>query len=220
MSYVDKALVKAEELEKRIDGLSLRERLLIGATSLTLLAAVWYVQFLEPLDKQATQKRAELSALQDRARVANEQVAQQMLELAGGSAEQRARVARINQQIDELNAALGDYASELIDPAEMAQLLEGVLRKQAGLELVRIRNLPSETLAASEDENATRFYRHGLEIEVTGSYADTLDYLESIESLPWRLYWQVLELEVLDYPTNRVRIEVSTLSLDEEWIGA
>ncbi len=220
MSFVDKAMVRVAEVEKKVDDLSLRERILIGATTLTLVAAVWYLQFMEPLEKQATQRREELTALQDRARVANEQVAQQMLEMAGGSAEQRARVARINQQIDELNAMLGDYASELIDPTEMAQLLEGVLRKQSGLELVRIRNLPSEKLAASEDENATRFYRHGLEIEVTGSYADTLDYLESIESLPWRLYWQVLELEVLDYPTNRVRIEVSTLSLNEEWIGA
>ncbi len=220
MSMLDKARVKVEELEKKVDELSLRERLLIGATTLTMVAAIWYVQFFEPLEKAATQRRAELVALQDRARVANEQVEQQMLELAGGSAEQRARIARINQQIEELNEALGDYAAELIDPAEMAQLLEGVLRKQSGLELVRIRNLPAETLAASEDENAMRFYRHGLEIEVTGSYAATLDYLESIESLPWRLYWQVLELEVLEYPNNRIRIEVSTLSLNEEWIGA
>ncbi|MEM6512220.1 MAG: type II secretion system protein GspM [Pseudomonadota bacterium] len=220
MSLLDKAKVKVEELEEKVDDLSLRERALIGVTALTVIAAVWYVQFLEPLEKTATQRRSELAALQDRARTANEQVEQQMLELAGGSAEQRARVARINQQIDELNVALGDYAAELIDPAEMAQLLEGVLRRQSGLQLVRIRNLPSETLAASEDENATRFYRHGLEIEVTGSYAATLDYLESIESLPWRLYWQVLELEVIEYPKNRIRIEVSTLSLDEEWIGA
>ncbi|MEM9333744.1 MAG: type 4a pilus biogenesis protein PilO [Pseudomonadota bacterium] len=220
MSMVDKTKVKLEELEKKVDSLSLRERLLIGATTITMVAAIWYVQFFEPLEKAAAQRRGELQALQERARVANEQVEQQMLELAGGSAEQRARIARINQQIEELNNTLGDYAEELIDPTEMAQLLEGVLRKQSGLELVRIRNIPAETLAASEDENAMRFYRHGLEIEVTGSYAATLDYLESIESLPWRLYWQVLELEVLDYPNNRIRIEVSTLSLDEEWIGA
>jgi MSHA biogenesis protein MshJ len=64
------------------------------------------------------------------------------------------------------------------------------------------------------------FYRHGLEIEVEGSYAACLEYLNAIESLPWRLYWQVLELDVIDYPLNRIRIEVGTLSLDEEWIGA
>ena len=102
----------------------------------------------------------------------------------------------------------------------MAQLLEGVLSRQPGLELVRIRNLPPETLATSEEEDAARFYRHGLEIEVTGSYNAALDYLDSIEALPWRLYWQILELEVIEYPQNRIRIEVSTLSLDEEWIGA
>jgi MSHA biogenesis protein MshJ len=86
--------------------------------------------------------------------------------------------------------------------------------------LVRIRNTTPEFLSASEDESDVTFYRHGLEIEVEGSYAACLEYLNAIESLPWRLYWQVLELDVIDYPRNRVRIEVSTLSLDEEWIGA
>ncbi|MEM9690150.1 MAG: type II secretion system protein GspM, partial [Pseudomonadota bacterium] len=81
MSLLDKARVKVEELEKKVDDLSLRERALIGVTALTVIAAVWYVQFLEPLEKTATQRRSELAALQDRARTANEQVEQQMLEL-------------------------------------------------------------------------------------------------------------------------------------------
>ena len=42
----------------------------------------------------------------------------------------------------------------------------------------------------------------------------------AVEALPWRLYWQAVDIEVLDYPRNRIRIEVSTLSLNEEWIGA
>ena len=86
MSFVDKAKIKAEDIEKKVDALSLRERLLIGVTTMTLVAAIWYVQFFEPLEKQAAQRKTELAALQDRARVANEQVEQQMLELAGGSA--------------------------------------------------------------------------------------------------------------------------------------
>jgi MSHA biogenesis protein MshJ len=86
--------------------------------------------------------------------------------------------------------------------------------------LVRIRNTTPDSLTADEDPSAVTFYRHGLEIEVEGSYAACLDYLNAIEALPWRLYWQVLELDVIDYPLNRIRIEVGTLSLDEEWIGA
>lgn len=220
MRQFDVLIVRARDVEKKVDALTVRERALLGITVLALFVALWYVLLMEPLEKQAAQKQAQLADLQNRARVANETLQQQIIEITGGSAEQRARMARLTRQIEEINTTLGNYAAELIDPAEMAQVLEGVLRHQQALELVRIRNLPPESLAVSEEQDAMRFYRHGLEIEVEGSYAATLEYLDAIEALPWRLYWQVLELEVIDYPQNRVRIEVSTLSLDEEWIGA
>jgi len=98
--------------------------------------------------------------------------------------------------------------------------MEGVLKEQSRLRLIRIRNLRPEALSASADSRTATFYKHGLQIEFEGSYQACLDYLQEIENLPWRFYWQVLELEVLEYPRNRVRLEVSTLSLDEEWIGA
>ena len=50
-------------------------------------------------------------------------------------------------------------------------------------------------------------------------YLDVLAYLHALESLEWRFYWRLLELESTAYPRNRVRIELSTLSLDKDWIG-
>jgi len=119
-----------------------------------------------------------------------------------------------------MNERLGGYAAELIDPAEMSRVLQGVLKQQSKLRLIRVRNLSPEPLLASAEALTTTFYRHGLEIEFEGSYLDCLEYLQGIEALPWRFYWQFLEIEVLEYPRNRIRIEVSTLSPDEEWIGA
>ena len=220
MKQMYELLDRIHDVEKKIDAMTLRERLLIGVTSLTLITGIWYVMFLEPLVLEADRKTGELAALEERITVANASLEQQVNELAGGSADQRARIAKLDQQIAAINETLGDYAAELIDPAEMTQVLEGVLRNQSALSLVRIRNLPSETLAASEEEDATRFYRHGIEIEVEGSFFAVVDYLNEVEALPWRLYWQILELDVVEYPRNRIRIEVSTLSLDEEWIGA
>ncbi len=220
MKQMYELLDRVHDVEKKIDAMTLRERLLIGITALTLITGAWYVMFLEPLVIEADQKRGELAALEERINVANASLEQQVTELAGGSADQRARIAKLDQQIASINATLGDYAAELIDPAEMTQVLEGVLRNQSDLSLVRIRNLPSETLSASEEEDSTRFYRHGIEIEVEGNFFAVVDYLGDIEALPWRLYWQILELDVVEYPRNRIRIEVSTLSLDEEWIGA
>ena len=205
---------------QKIDALSVRERVLVLLTALVLIAAAWHTLLMQPLQQRAAQTRAELSALEQRIVAANQNLEEQILQLAGGGDEQRTRIASLRQRIDEINATLGNHAAELIDPSEMAQVLEGVLKEQSRLTLVRIRNTTPESLSADEDPDAVTFYRHGLEIEVEGSYAACVEYLDAIEALPWRLYWQVLELDVLEYPRNRIRLEVGTLSLDEEWIGA
>jgi hypothetical protein len=37
--------------------------------------------------------------------------------------------------------------------------------------------------------------------------------------MPWQIYWQRLELQALDFPSNRVRIVVGALSLSRQWIS-
>lgn len=220
MNYADEVRTRLAPLQDKVDALTLRERLLVLITALVLIVALWQSLLMQPLAKRAIQTRAELTELEDRITVANRSLEDQVLQLAGGSGEQRSRVASLRKRIDEINATLGNHAAELIDPPEMARVLESVLKEQSRLTLVRIRNSDPELLSASEDASEVTFYRHGLEIEVEGSYIACLEYLNAIEELPWRLYWQVLEIDVIDYPLNRIRIEVSTLSLDEEWIGA
>lgn len=204
----------------RIDALSRRERLLVMITMLTVITVVWQFMVMEPLGHRADASRIELESLRDRTDKANTSLEHQILQLASAGRDDRIQAALIRQRIDEINRELGNYAAELIDPSEMALVLEGVLRQQNSLSLISIRNTTPELLVADRENTTTSFYRHGLEIELEGSYADCLRYLTAIEALPWRLYWQVLDIETLDYPTNRVRLEVSTLSLNEEWIGA
>jgi len=220
MKYANEIKAKLAPQVAKLDALSTRERLLVLITTLALIAATWHALLMKPLEQRASQTRTELSALENRISAANSSLQDQVMQLAGGGDVQRTRIASLRKRIDEINATLGNHAAELIDPSEMARVLEGVLKEQSRLTLVRIRNTTPDFLNTTEDPDAVTFYRHGLEIEVEGTYAACLDYLDAIESLPWRLYWQVLELDVIDYPLNRIRIEVGTLSLDEEWIGA
>ena len=208
------------KLVARIDALTLRERLLVLGTAVAVLFSIWYLSFLQPLAQRADTDRKELESLSARIDSANETLEVQVLQLAGAGNEGRTQLQGIHARIDRLNEQIGDYAAELIDPAEMAQVLEGLLRKQQNLRLVNMRNLGGEALVISEEPGAAVFYKHGLEIEIEGSYRACVDYLEAVEALPWRFYWQVLELNADEFPTNQIRIEVSTLSMDEEWIGA
>jgi len=220
VKYMDEIKGRLLPHAAKIDALSMRERLLVLVTVLVLIAALWHTMLMKPLEQRADQTRTQLTELEERISSANRNLEDQIMQLASGSGDQRLRIASLRKRIDEINATLGNHAAELIDPSEMAQVLEGVLKEQSRLTLVRIRNTTPDSLSADEDPSAVTFYQHGLEIEVEGSYAACLDYLTAIESLPWRLYWQVLELDVINYPLNRIRIEVGTLSLDEEWIGA
>lgn len=208
------------ELFDKADELSMRERLLVFVTVLALAASVWHLFLMQPLLQQADAAREEISATRTRIVEANRSLEDQVLQLAQLDATNQTRYALIRQRIDMLDEELSEYSGKLIDPAEMAFVLESVLKSQDRLKLKRIRNLGAEALTADDQNDSVILYRHGLEIEVEGSYLDCLAYLEEIEELPWRFYWQYLELDVVAYPRNRVRIEVSTLSLDEEWIGA
>ena len=204
----------------RADALTVRERILVFVTVLALVGTAWHLVLMQPLLNQADKARADIAETRARIEMANTSLQDQVLQLAQIDITNQTRYALTQARIDQLDTELAEYSGKLIDPSEMAFVLESVLKGQTSLRLKRIRNLGAEALTADNENNAVILYRHGLEIEVEGSYLDCLAYLEEIEALPWRFYWQFLELDVVEYPRNRIRIEVSTLSLDEEWIGA
>ena len=220
MTQISQLLTKLKPLQATVDKLSLRERLLVFVTGLMLLGSAWYLGLMEPLTQQAEKNRTEIESLRERIETYNQSLEVEVLQISSAGTGEREKLARIQGRLDEINERLGGYVAELIDPAQMSRVLQDLLKEQSTLRLIRVRNLSPEALSASADALNTTFYRHGLEIDFEGSYLACLEYLEEIEDLPWRFYWQLLDIEVLEYPRNRIRLEVSTLSPDVEWIGA
>lgn len=206
-------------LQAKLDDLQLRERLLVVATAIMLLGSAWYLGLMQPVGKQIKNTVAEIELVHQRIDSVNQSLEIQALHASGGAANYREQFTQVQRRIEELNAKLVGYTAELIGPAEMAHVLQGILKEQSNLRLIRVRNLSPEALSTSDDTD-TVFYKHGLELEFEGGYFACLEYLQELEALPWRLYWEILEIEVLEYPLNRIRLEVSTLSPYEEWIGA
>jgi len=212
-------LAMFKKLQAQVEKMNLRERLLVFATGLVLVGSLWFLGLMEPLTKKIDNTRKEIGMVRGRIDSINQNLEVQALAASGGNIGYQEQFSLIQRRLEELNEKLGGYTAELIGPGEMAQVLQGVLKEQSNLRLIRIRNLPPQALSMNEDDDAI-FYRHGLEMEFEGGYFACLEYLQQIEDLPWRFYWQILELEVLEYPHNRIRLEVSTLSPHEEWIGA
>jgi len=62
-------------------------------------------------------------------------------------------------------------------------------------------------------------YRQGMELVLSGGYLDMLDYIAQVEQLPWKIYWEHLDLKVEEHPRVRLVVSVYTLSMDKDWLS-
>lgn len=61
-------------------------------------------------------------------------------------------------------------------------------------------------------------YRHGVEIQLQGSYPDMINYMAALEALPSQLFWGKAKLDAGQYPAVTLTLTLYTMSLDEKWM--
>lgn len=220
-------LTSLRDAATRFDAMTLRERAMIGSAALGALLMLWNLLLMHPLTAKQVALQAELDQISTD--MATSAEAMQAALEPGNAA--RAQLQSAQTQLTAVDQALETAAAGMIAPERMAAVVQDVLRQQHAITLVSLRNRPVMSLmnshaldsesAAGEDAKPvmTSPYVHRLQLVVEGSYPDIVDYLHTLETLPWRLYWNRLDLETTHYPTNRVQIELSTLSLDATWLG-
>lgn len=222
-------------LAKKYESLSLRERALVSFAVLGAAIFLWDSLFMESLRAQRMALDSELSSALAAGFVAGS------ADLSDPRQVNLQRAAQLQTQVQALDARIANTAIAFVPAAEMVQVLNDVLDRQGRLDLVSIRNLPvislapprpadpnsetpapAPTPAAASGEDAVLGqppYVHPIELIVAGEYADIVAYLEALEKLPYRLRWTSLELRTSGYPRNKVRIQLSTISLDATWLG-
>lgn len=204
----------------RFDRLSVRERILVASATLVALVIVWTIVVFDPTAAKQRALVAELTGLQESISVASQamQSAAENDATAAGLREQE----KLEAQLAGINAQLASESAGLIPPERTVQVIHDVLARQHGVTLITLHNQPVTTLVPAQAGAAPSEagpYVHSVELVVEGRYLDVLAYLKALERLEWRFYWKLLELETTEYPINRIRIELSTLSLDKSWIG-
>ena len=224
-----------EKAAARFDRMTLRERSLVTGAILVAVLMIWILSFMDPITARRnalTNEKAELQAAIDSG-ISSDELPDDPSNVA------RARERKLKAQLDDVNAKLAATSAGLIPPERMVQVIRDVLDRQHSIALVSLHNKPMSALiepapasgtkdsanaaatqtAVAEPVDSTGPYMHPVELVLEGRYLDVLDYLKALEALPWRFYWKVLELRTTEYPTNRVRIELGTLSMDKEWLG-
>jgi MSHA biogenesis protein MshJ len=211
------------DLMDRYDQLSLRERVIVLIAALLLIALIWDSVFMGPLDKERKGRLQQVDAL--RAEVDGLEKSIEALVAQGASspaADSKVVVEALTAEIAEIERRLAGATSGLIAPKEMAQVLEQVLARASRLKLQGLRTLPPQAVVAPNAQAgaaAAQIYKHVVELELTGSYLDTLYFLQQLEALPWRFFWDHVEYTVEEHPLGRVKLRLYTLGLEEGWIG-
>jgi MSHA biogenesis protein MshJ len=222
-----KMQVQIDKIVAKLDGMSLRERVLIFAAAAFLVVALIDSLFLEPLLVKQKKLSAQVVQQQEKMKEVQSQIASLLqAQQADANSPQRERIRVLRQQIADGDAYLKERRDKLVPPEKMAQLLEQVLNKNGRLQLVALNTLPvslliepsGDAVAVQVTTLEKQIYKHGVKITVRGNYADLLQYLTSLEKLPTQMFWGAAKMDVLQHPTAELTLTLYTLSLDKTWL--
>ena len=220
-----------EKYADSIDAMPLRERaLFFGAVALVLMTLL-QVFLLNPvqtrrnlLSDQIAQQEAETKAIQAQIQSLVKPAAQDQDEL------NREKLKSLRAQMAQLDRQFEQQQKQFVTPEEMVAMLESIIGKNAKLQLVSLRNLPSTSMSAgavmqqgaaggrARTDGAREVFRHTVELSIKGSYFDLLDYLTALERMPQRVFWDGFELSVAQYPQSVLKLTIYTLSPEKSWL--
>ncbi len=218
---------KLDLINDLINKLSTRERILVLTGLLAVIYLLWDSFLITPIKKTNTALNIEyqsvkkqMSDLEKRQIMASNLLAQsrrkQLLK----------EIGQVERKINAFDVQISQRLQGRVAPEDMPALLNDVLQKNRKLELIQLNNLQAEPFISQEkteqskavDPDLVGIYRHSMELELQGSYLDILDYLQELESLKWKIFWDEVKMDVQEYPLDKVYIKVHTFSLKDGWL--
>jgi len=207
------------ELERRFARLKRRERgfLLAGGVFLVLLLGFSLFEAAIARQRLVVEKIDQVRAENAMAKGQSEIIVRQLAE--DPDAQAQIRIAQLLEETRALENELQGLNGSLVPPEQMAETLQELLDLDRGVTLVGLKTLPVSRLREGKlADDAAIVYKHGIEISVQGRYPDVLSYLDRLEKLPWRMYWNEARMDARDFPAVRMTVMVFTLSLGEDWL--
>ncbi len=208
-----------DHLLQRFELLSGREKIMLTCTVLTIIWSSWDTFIYQPLKKQQHTLQSQISIA--KTELTAQQLAAEKLEkltVDSPNKQGKKNLAKLQQSIAELKYKLSTANKKFTPPQLMATVLRDILSRNRQLHLIKLENKPTTPFTLVSDQSPW-VYRHSLVITLQGSYFDTLNYLQSLEESPWRINWDMINYQVINYPTAEINIRVYTLSFEEKWLA-
>jgi MSHA biogenesis protein MshJ len=221
------------KLAARFDALMVRERVLVLIGLVVGVALLFDTLALQPLEARRKQLERQIAESRNTIKIAETVLAGQVPIVDPADVKRSYRNA-LRQQLAEIDQSMQGLQRGLVPPERMAKLLEEMLSRSRGMQLLSLHTLPVqrfETPAAAPagkagDQTAKpapkdperTVYQHSFEITLQGSYFELHDYLTQLEKLPWQMFWGRISVNTEQYPRLRVTLTVQTLSLNKAWL--
>jgi len=198
----------------RIDALELRERVLLLAATIVVVYLLMDSFGLQPILKaqqvsgqRISELETKLAATRRQADLFNDKSELDPL------AERRLRHDALVAQLSALDDRIVGQLGALVEPAQAADMLEQVLTSHRGLKLKSLQasTEPLTDLDVGEQGNTGGLGRYQIEMVVEGGYLDLMRYLQELEAMPWKFFWQEVDFQTADYPRAETRLHLYTL---------
>lgn len=221
------------KLAERFAALKPRERGLVLLGVVIGTALIYDYVVFQPLQGRAKALERQIAEARNKLKVA--EALMRTKELVGDShAVKRSYRDALRARLDEVKRSMTNLQEGMVPPERMARLLEDMLSRTRGLQLVSLRALPpkpyephgmapaasggARTAKPAPEDTGRVIFQHGFELTLQGSYRDLHDYLARLEKLPWQMFWNRISVQTEQYPRLRVTITVQTLSLTKAWL--
>ncbi len=214
-----------------VDEQPLRQRLLLLVAIVAVFFTLWDVVLMRSSKLREEQAESDTTRLEKQVKALELQAEATLKKLAADpNLERRKRKAELERQLADLDAGFDERTADLIPPSEMVRVLKELLGRESGLQLVRLESVPASALLAPDEESASeakvdmgsgpvRLFRHGLVLEMSGDYLSVLRYIQAVEQLPWKFFWESMSYQVQQWPMGLITLKLLSLSSEEGWIG-
>lgn len=208
------------KFRKAINGLELRERQLITLTCTFLLVMAFVVFAWQPL--YVSWEKSNQSITSNINSVNN--IKNNIKEIKSASTRDvnkssREQVKLLSEELEKLQNEIENITASLISPKNMNQVFSTLLQNSE-LSINKVTNSEAEAINIKNGEASDNLlYKHGLSLEMAGTFKNSLKYLQRVEKQKWHLYWDELKFKTSKYPQGVFTINVHTLSTSDHVLG-
>ncbi len=203
----------------RFNSLTNREQLILLITLLIVVWSAWDNYFYQPISTEKKKYTTEFTDINDQLYAYQQTVTDiEILGKRDPNLANQTKLKQVKNHLKYLKSQLGIGKKEFVSAHKMTELLTAILKQKDGLKLIKLETLPVTTLSEPGQQQSW-VYRHGLSITLSGNFVNTVSYLKSLESLPWRFSWDEIEYQVTQYPIAKTTLRLYTLSFEENWLG-